>query len=197
MTCSQAQRWLQEYLDGRLDSSHLAALQRHLHGCPSCRSDLVMFEVLRDALSDDSLEAMVPAPVAASLTTSAPSPLVVPDLAPAVLQRIARADAERAAAKERSAALWRERSWQGMVALLVIALAWLVLPGGGDGYNRGLNHALTSASAALLAPGPDSIAWLAWIVGVGLVLALLITALRAESATAWRRAVSQRLPQLW
>lgn len=188
MTCSQSQRWLQEYLDGRLDSAQVAALQRHLHGCPACRADLVLYEALRETLSEDALCEHVGV---------AAQPIVVPDLAPLVLQRIARADAERAAAREKSLVTWRERRWQGVVALLLLALAWLVAPGGGDGYNRGLNHALSSASAVLLTPGPDSIAWLAWAAGVALVLVLVCSVLRAESAAEWRRAVSQRLPQLW
>lgn len=189
MTCSQAQRWLQEYLDGRLDATQLAALQRHLHGCSACRSDLVLFETLRETLRED--EAL------AEGTERAADPVHVPDLAPLVLQRIARAEAERAAARERTLTTWRERRWQGAVALLMLVLAWLLLPGGGDAYNRGLTYALTSASTVLLTPGPESIAWLAWAVGVGVVLALVLVVLRADSAAEWRRAVTQRLPPLW
>lgn len=44
MRCSEAGRWIHEYLDGDLEAQAQAQLNRHLHECPDCRERLDRLE---------------------------------------------------------------------------------------------------------------------------------------------------------
>ena len=50
--------------------------------------------------------------------------------------------------------------------------------------------------AVLLAPGPGSIAWLAWLVWITAGVALTLWLAGREVRAAWRRSLAQRLPSL-
>ncbi|SRR5579875_510129 len=49
----------------------------------------------------------------------------------------------------------------------------------------------------LLAPGPESIAWIVWVSGALVALSLVVWMMRSEGSAAWRRTLADRLPQLW
>lgn len=178
MSCSQATNWLQHYIDGRLDVSRLVHLERHLRTCNACRDDLALFELLRASLAEDER------------ATAAP------DLTPLIMQRIAVHEIQRAAARVTPA--WHDRRWQ--VAALTIALGIaLVLfnPGLTANLTGTLNHGFPGVVAALTAPGPESAPWGVWLAGAIAVVILLLRFTRADAYTSWRRALAERLPQLW
>lgn len=178
MRCTQAQPRLQLYLDGRLDVRQLTPLQEHIRQCAACRNELVLLEAVCEAVARQD-------PMGDA-----------PDLAPRVMARIAALEAHRAAPASARAARG-VRSWQGVAALITLVALWLI----GRPGSQGLLTATMSRTASalvqtLLSPGPDSIAWAAWVVGAMTMLVLAFRFMRVEATSAWR-ALAQRLPQLW
>jgi anti-sigma factor RsiW len=183
MRCSQAVEWLQLYVDDRLELSHLAQLERHVHQCPSCQRELAAIERVRAVLTPDEAVAE-----------------------PADLERVIRAritlyELQRTAeAAERQARrlAWRERSWQVAALVSILVLTYLLLPSATQSsLNATLYHGLPGLLDALTAPGPDSVAWAAWAVGALAVLSLAVYLARADASAGLRRSIAERLPQLW
>jgi anti-sigma factor RsiW len=184
MTCKKAAYWLQIYIDGRLEPSRLPRLEQHLAACDTCRQDLALLEQIRDGAREEA-EALVAEPT---------------DLTERVLYRIAAYEARRAARTEgwlpgipRWAIGWRS----GVVALFVLAVLALLQPGALAAFTDTLSRHANSAYTLLMMPGPDSISWGIWAGGVLAALALTVWFVRADASAPWRRAISQRLPQLW
>jgi anti-sigma factor RsiW len=182
MTCKKAAYWLQLYIDGRLEPSRLPRLEQHLAACDTCRQDLALLEQIRDGARE-------------SVLVAEPA-----DLTERILYRIATYEAWRAARAEawlpgipRWAIGWRS----GVVALLVLAALALLKPGALAAFTDALSHHANSAYMLLMMPGPDSISWAIWAGGVLAALALTVWFVRADASAQWRRAISQRLPQLW
>ena len=80
-----------------------------------------------------------------------------------------------------------------LVALLVTAL----LPGGWGAVANTLAHQFDGVISALLSPGPDQVSWAVWLAGGLVTLMAVIWFMRADASSQWRRAISERLPQLW
>jgi hypothetical protein len=49
----------------------------------------------------------------------------------------------------------------------------------------------------LLSPGPYSIAWALWGAAALAALGVFVWLRRTEALTSWRRALEERLPQIW
>jgi predicted anti-sigma-YlaC factor YlaD len=183
MTCKKAAYWLQLYIDGRLDRSRLARLEQHLHACAACREDRVVLEQIRACACEGELVAE-PA-----------------DLTERVLARIAAYEARRA----RSAEDWLSGipawalSWRSIVVAMavVVALAFLFEPRAFARLSASLSSQATSIYALLMMPGPDSISWGIWAGGVAAALMLAVWFARADASSSLRRAIAERLPQLW
>jgi len=69
MTCSQAKRWLNLYVDGRLSVRRYALLEHHLRACSLCRQELSFLETLR-ASAADAEGGRIPQPEPEQLTAS-------------------------------------------------------------------------------------------------------------------------------
>src|SRR5712692_7756581 len=52
MHCSRANRLLQLYIDGRLSSEQLGALELHLSGCSTCQQELFSLQKIEQSLRD-------------------------------------------------------------------------------------------------------------------------------------------------
>lgn len=196
MRCRQASEWISLYLDGRLDVRRLGRLERHLMSCAECRRDLARLRLAQAALCEEQM-AEEPA-----------------GLNEAVMRRIAAYEAQRASeaamARQRAAAHAAERrarraqAWRGIGArralALVVALVALVV------WAQMTTPKLLPNMAAhlgpnvlqlLFTPGPEEIAWSVWIAGAALALAIFTWLARADASEELRRALADRLPQLW
>ncbi len=192
MKCARASEWLSLYLDGRLDMRRLARLENHLIGCATCRHELARLRLMELALRE---ERSVDEP--AGLTEH-------------VMRRISAYEAQRASeaalARQRTAARQAERAqaWRAAGARRVLALAvalaafivWAqvavptLLPGFAARLAPDVLQLLSS-------PGPYAIAWSIWIAGAALAIGVGAWAARTEASMELRRALADRLPQLW
>jgi anti-sigma factor RsiW len=182
MTCKKTAYWLQFYIDGRLDPSRHTRVERHLAACPACRRELALLERVRTVAGESDLIAE-PA-----------------DLTQRVLDRVAAYEAQRAAHAQDwlAGAAARAANWR-TVALALIVLVGLALlqPGNASAFTVSLSHHIESAYALLLTPGPDSISWGVWGAGGLIAGAFTVWFARADASSGVRRAITQRLPQLW
>lgn len=192
MKCARASEWLSLYLDGRLDVRRLSRLEQHLIECATCRRDLAHLRQLELALREERL-----ADEPTGLTEH-------------VMRRISAYEAQRASeaalARQRAAARRARRIpvWRGVGArralALVVALAAFVawaqlsapalLPGVASHLGPNLLQLLSS-------PGPYSIAWSIWLAGLALAVGLGAWVARTDAPEELRRALADRLPQLW
>jgi anti-sigma factor RsiW len=186
MTCTKSAKWLQIYIDGRLERVRLAHLEAHLAACDACRRELAILEQIRDCASEREL---LPEPA---------------DLTQRILYRIAAYEARRAlpaGAEPLGSGVGIPRwvtSWRGALAAIVILMALALLqPGAVASAMDTLSRQAESAYILLLTPGPDSISWAVWVVACLATLFLAVWFIRADASSAWRRAISERLPQLW
>lgn len=192
MKCNRATQWLSLYLDGRLDVRRLGRLERHLIECVACRHELARLRLMELAMRE---ERAVEEP--AGLTEH-------------VMRRISAYEAQRASeaamARQRAAArrAARAQAWRGVgarralaLALALVALAiWtqIMTPTLLPGFAGRLGP---NVLQLLATPGPYAIAWSVWIAGVALALGVGAWVARADAPEEWRRALAERLPQLW
>lgn len=196
MKCGRANDWMSLYLDGRLDVQRLGRLEHHLISCAACRSDLARLRQVQASLRE---QRQMEEP---------------PGLTEHVMRRISAYEAQRASeaaqARQRAAARHAVRAerwaqaWRGAGArralALVAALVALVV------WAQMRTPTLLSGMAArlgpdvlqlLVTPGPDEIAWSVWIAGVALALGAFTWLARTDAPEELRRALAERLPQLW
>ncbi|HEX9036683.1 MAG TPA: zf-HC2 domain-containing protein [Ktedonobacterales bacterium] len=183
------------YLDERLTARDIRHLERHLAQCAACRRDLARLRLAEPALREADPAAAVEIPA---------------DLVERVSQRVAAYEAQKATDRARArhrravrkaarAAFWRGSGWRlaGAIVALVLAVTiwWRTNPGNGlSGLAARLGP---DVFQALIAPGPDEIAWSVWIAGAALALGVGGWLARADASAEWRRALAERLPQLW
>ena len=179
MNCSRATALLQLYVDGRLDADRLPVLEAHLAGCDACCHELEVLEAI------------------CSISTQN-EPIVEPDgLTARILERVAAYEARRAPPPARGFGLrWADGLRAALLATSTTLLFVLLSPALRMTVGSDLSHTFPNVVAVLLAPGPDSIAWLAWLVWIaaGLILALWLAG--REVRASWRRSLAQRLPSL-
>jgi anti-sigma factor RsiW len=183
------------YLDQRLDTRGLRQLEQHLGQCAACRRDMARLRLAEPALRETD-------PAAASEVPT--------DLVERVSRRVAayearkatdmaRARQRRAARKVARAAFWRGPGWRlvGAAVALVIAVTvwWRSYPE--SGLAGAAARLGTDLFQLLLTPGPDEIAWSVWIAVAALALGVGGWLARADASEEWRRALVDRLPQLW
>jgi anti-sigma factor RsiW len=183
------------YLDGRLDVQQLGRLERHLMLCPACRRDLARLRLMQMALREERL---VDEPAG---------------LHEHVMRRISAYEARRASdaarARQRAARTaerkaQRAQAWRGVgmrrALALAVALAALVA------WAQVTTPTLLAGIVArlgpnvlqlLVSPGPYEIAWSVWIAGAALALGGCTWLARTDASEEWRRALAERLPQLW
>jgi anti-sigma factor RsiW len=195
--CARASAWIQLYLDDRLSQAQAEELQRHLGGCAACREELSALVSLRHAIVETDLTPEMS-------SEAAPEPA---DLTDAIMRRIVAFEmrkAEERAALERQPVAVPDRipTWVGprSIAVSVVLVALLVtalLPGGWGAVANTLAHQFDGVISALLSPGPDQVSWAVWLAGGLVTLMAVIWFMRADASSQWRRAISERLPQLW
>jgi anti-sigma factor RsiW len=205
MKCGRASAWMSLYVDGRLDVRRLNQLEQHLMGCPECRRDLARLRLMQSALSEERL---VDEPVG---------------LHGSVMRRISAFEAQQAsaaamerqrvAARKAAKAQKAERKVSGaqpglgglgigarralaLVGALLLVFAWAqltqptLLPGAAQ-------HLGPNLLQLLVTPGPYQIAWSVWIAGAALALGIFTWFARTDASEELRRALAERLPQLW
>lgn len=180
MNCAEAVAWLHLYMDGRLGVDQLAQLDRHLAACPSCRHERELLETLREALATQDLVAEPE------------------QLSRQIMARVAAYEVRRAARPGRVAVQVRDVAWRLGLALALVVLALEVLqPSLWAGLVSGANRGAPQLVQALTAPGPNSVAWSIWALGVAAVLVVAMRIIRPGAYSSWLRSVTDRLPQLW
>lgn len=180
MSCSRARIWLQLYIDERLDVRRLSALERHLDTCTACRKELTALEAIRGALAPTNLEREP-----ANLTAQ-------------ILARVAAVELRRARARAVSrpfAVRWGDALLAALFASIATLSFVLLDPTLRATLPAVFTHSFPVIASLLLAPGPDSIAWIAWIVWVSSGLTLAVWFAGAEARSSWRRSVSGRVPR--
>ncbi len=186
MNCAQIQKDLQLYVDGRLDQSRGSMVQTHLYTCSRCRNDLRLYEIMRDALTDQHIE---------------PEP---ENLTSLIMARIARAEEHQSAAPVPPFG-WR---WQDALLAAVLGTAstllfLLVNPTLSTSFIMSASHAFPQLVMLIQAEGPASIPWIAWIIWVSIGIVLTLVLAGAEVRATWKRSLTQRLqtplqlPPLW
>lgn len=192
MKCGRASGWMSLYVDGRLDVRRLNRLEAHLMSCADCRRDLARLRLVQTALREERL---VEEP--AGLTAH-------------VMRRISAYEAQRASdeamARQQAAAreAARAQAWRGVgvrrALVLAVVLAALIA------WAQITTPNLLPEMAArlgpnvlqlLVSPGPDEIAWSVWIAGAALALGGFTWLARTDASEELRRALADRLPQLW
>jgi anti-sigma factor RsiW len=179
MKCSRAAPLLQLYVDGRLEAPRLAALEAHLEGCATCRHELDMLEAI--------------------CAVGAPGEPVIepPDLTARILARVAESEARRVPDRVRGFGLgWADALRAALLASATTLLFILLSPALRPAVGGELSSAFPNVVALLLAPGPGSIAWIAWLVWIAAGLILTLWFAGREVRALWRRVLAQRLPTL-
>ncbi|MGZ3681851.1 MAG: anti-sigma factor family protein [Ktedonobacterales bacterium] len=179
MTCARSRRYLQLYVDRRLAPGYLSSLEAHLAQCAGCRQELHMLETIAEVYVE-------PEPVE-----------VPPDLTVLIMARVAQVERLRARVGSRPYGIcWAD----ALVALLLASVSTLLFvlldPSLRLAVPAAFMRSFPTIVSLLLARGPGSIAWSAWIAWVltGTLLTLWLAG--AEVRSSWRRALSQRMPQL-
>ena len=195
MNCRRASGLMSLYIDARLDMRGTERLERHLVTCPACRHDLARLRVMQMALREERL---VEEPTG---------------LTEHVMRRISAYEAQRASdaarARQRKALkaerrVARAQAWRAVgvrrvlaLAVAVVALAvWaqMTTPRLLPGFTSHLGPNLLQL---LVTPGPYEIAWSIWIAGASLAVAIFTWFARTDASEELRRALAERLPQLW
>ena len=178
MKCVQYADWLQLSVDGRLDADRQHTMDAHLAACAACQHDYALLEEVRDALA---------MPAVAEI-----------DLTAAIRGRIAQYEITAAARRERLRVLRRDVVRRGavVVVLLMLAVAFLQ-PGLWHSATDSVQRTWPQLLTLLLSPGPYSIAWALWGAAALAALGVIVWLRRTEALTSWRRALEERLPQIW
>lgn len=174
--CRKANRWIQLYIDGRLEPRQLPALEAHLDTCAECRAALAAYEVVARA---------------AGLPEGAPDP---EQLTASIMARVATHEArkrQRLAAQRQFAPRWAD----ALLAALLATLSTLLFALLNTGVRATMAHTFPLAAALLGAPGPGAIAWGAWVVWIASGAGLTLILAGGEVRTAWRKRLVARLGQ--
>ena len=176
MKCTQAEQWLQLYVDNRLDARRLALLERHIELCATCQEDFVLLELVTRAVA-------------------APIPVREPEgLAESVMRRVAAMEAQRASVRGVFEPGWVDAMLAAILATLVTIGFLIFQPALRLSLSDALTQALLTINHAAIAALGDSPGWLAWSVGIGLGLLLTLAFAGGEVRATWRRNLMTRLP---
>lgn len=177
-SCRRTAHWIQLYLDGRLPPRVLGPLERHLAGCEACRADLRAFEIITASLDSD-LDGQE-----------------APDLAPAIMLRIAWLEESRASYQAQGSLLrWADALLAVLLASIFTAAFVLFDPGLREAFPLAFSHSFPSLVAILNTQGPGSIAWIVWGIWIGTGAALAIWLAGPDARSFWRESLTQHLPR--
>jgi anti-sigma factor RsiW len=177
MKCERVKTWFNLYVDARLGAERLAPLEAHLETCATCRQELAVLEAIAAGLAHDV-------------------PVVEPEwLTSRILARVAAYEAQRSAARTFTLR-WSDTLLAALLASITTLLFVLLDPNLRASLPTTFSHSFPALSSLLATPGPGSIAWVAWFVWVAAGMGLALVLAGAEVRSAWRRSLSQRLPQL-
>ncbi|MGO8946784.1 MAG: anti-sigma factor family protein [Ktedonobacterales bacterium] len=186
MTCAQAQKDLQLYIDGRLDQRRYSMVETHLDACPRCRHDLVLYEIMHEVLSQPSVERE-------------------PDnLTNLIMARIANAEQPMSVTSAQPFGWrWRDALLAALLGTASTLLFLLINPTLGTPFFMNLSHTFPVLVSLVQAEGPDSIPWIAWVIWIMAGAGLALWLAGAEVRAAWKRSLTNRLqtrlqlPELW
>jgi anti-sigma factor RsiW len=178
ISCRRATLWLQLYTDGRLDASHLPALEAHLQACAACRADFAALDLIVQVAAERVV---------------APTP---PGLAQLIMARIAAFEARRRSTSRPFGLRWGDALLAALLATISTFLFVLFTPSLRASLPLAFAHAFPDVVSLLLAPGPGSIAWIAWVAWIATGLGLTLWLAGAEARSAWRRTVAHSLAQI-
>ena len=177
LKCSRVSGLLQLYVDQRLNTQWEGRLEAHLAGCANCRHDLAVLEAICLASTQDA-------------------PIVEPpDLTARILGRVSLYEQHR----ERPQVVGLGISWAdglraGLLASATTLFFILLSPALRPALGMQIARTFPTIVKLLLAPGPGSIAWLAWLVWITVGVTLTLWLAGSEVRAVWRRSVTQRLP---
>lgn len=179
LICSRVGELSQLYVDQRLDMYWMGRLEAHLAGCAECRRDLAVLEAICAASTQEE-------------------PIVEPpDLTARILGRVAVYEQRHARPQAASLGLrWVDGVRAGVLASATTIFFILLSPALRPALGGQLSRIFPAVVALLLAPGPGSIAWLAWLVWITAGVALTLWLAGGEVRAAWRRSLERRLPSL-
>jgi len=188
-TCARTGKLIQLYLDDRLSHAQALELQQHLGGCAACREELSALLNVRHAVIETDGELDL-------------APEGVPeDLSDAIMRRIAVYETRKKLERRPEFIPAFVPEWVGwrsvLVSVALVALLVTALLGGLGTVGNTLAHQFDGVTSVLLSPGPDQISWAVWLGGGLVTLLAVIWFVRADASSQWRRAISERLPQLW
>jgi anti-sigma factor RsiW len=195
--CSQAQEWMQLYLDHRLSLARIRALEHHMERCKQCRAEWMLLEDVAAGIY--SLEHIIE-----------PS-----GLTDAIMARIAAATAQPP--EETSAALQRQKQrplraapfhlaardviLSTILATLVVLSFVLAQPTLRDALGVQVNPAIAaglSVFQALFSSNNGLVPfWLGWALWVALGVGITLFVAGSEIRSLWRQRIRERLPQTW
>lgn len=181
MSCGRMMRWIQLYLDGRLETRRLARLEHHLAECVDCRDELDQMQAICQA-------AAVPVTVLGVRESA--------DLTNAVMTRIALLETRRARSRQGAEFTpgWGDALLAAMLATLATAVLLALQPSLWHPVSLAFGHALDTMRHSLMVRLGDSPEWLAWVVWVGGGVLLALAFAGAEVRANWRRTLLARLP---
>lgn len=174
--CRRVNRWLQVYIDGRLEPRQLPVLEAHLDACAECRAALAAYEVVAQS---------------AGLPDGAPDPA---QLTASIMARITAYEAqkqERLAAQRQFALRWGD----ALLAALLATVSTLIFALLNPGVRGTMAQAFPLAAMVLSAPGPGAIAWGVWVVWIASGMGLTLVLAGAEVRATWRKQLAARLGQ--
>ncbi len=196
-TCTQAQEWMQLYLDHRLSLARIRALERHMEDCKQCHAEWMLLEDVVAGVH--SLEHIV-------------EPAGLTD---AVMARIAAATAqppvETLAAPQRQKQrplrpapfhlAARDVILSTILATLVVLTFVLAQPTLRDAVGTQVNPAIAAGLSlfqTLFSPNDGLVPfWLGWALWVALGIAITLFVAGSEIRSLWRQRIRERLPQPW
>ena len=176
MNCTEVHRWMQLYLDGRLDGRCLPSLARHLRMCDMCRADLVRYQAIVEGVG-------------------AIEPLRDPEeLTRSVMLRIRQSEAQRRmlAASRSFSLAWAD----ALLAATLATMATVVFLFFQPALRASASGALAlSASALAHDISGKASTWsplAVWLVWVGLGVGLTLWFAGREVRAGWRRTLLAR-----
>jgi anti-sigma factor RsiW len=196
-TCTQAQEWMQLYLDHRLSLARIRALERHMEGCKQCRAEWMLLEdvvagvhSLGHIVEPAGLTDAVMARIAAA---TAQPPVETPTAFQRPKQRPLRAAPFHLAA--------RDVILSTILATLVVLTFVLAQPTLRNAVGTQVNPAIAAGLSlfqALFSPNDGLVPfWLGWALWVALGIAITLFVAGSEIRSLWRQRIRERLPQPW